>query len=72
MPFHFEKRAEKTKLELKLRGPRFDRNRDALKSGFNSRPRAVSAKEKNVKATFVPARALMAKALAGLVAATPA
>jgi predicted outer membrane protein len=34
--------------------------------------KALGAKEKNVGATFVPARALMAKALAALVVATPA
>ena len=33
---------------------------------------ALRAKEKNVRATFVPARALIAKALAALVLAAPA
>jgi predicted outer membrane protein len=35
-------------------------------------PRALRAKEKNVRATFVPARALIANALAALVLAAPA
>jgi predicted outer membrane protein len=79
--FPIEKLAEKTKLELKLSGPgliAISNSGTRIRYSFGqirhqlSWPGALRAKEKNVRATFVPARALIAKALAALVLAAPA